>query len=121
VSALLTPLVAAPESTIWRGEVDLLRVVPQIETRQSVLSAVRELMRPLPFPRLPPGEPVRIRPMAAVDLLRDSANYYVPGLFTAYPDGRVRFEWVGRRGDSAIVAIRGERVSTETLRLRGID
>ena len=119
LAALFAPLVETPDSSVYRGSVDLLSVIGRIETRPSLVAFLNELFR---SPRPSPGDAARTGPrsfpprwFAPVDLLRDSATYYAPGLFTAFPDGRVRFEWLGRRGDTTVVAIRGERISTQTL------
>jgi hypothetical protein len=108
LAALFSPLLETPDSSVYRGSVDLLGVVPQIDTRPSVSAFVREVQRLIWSPQGGrDGE------------LGDPATFFAPGFFTSFPDGRLRFEWLGRRGDTTVVAIRGERISAETLVLPG--
>jgi hypothetical protein len=46
---------------------------------------------------------------------RDSSAYYMPGFWTVYANGRVRFEWVIRNAGRVLVTVRGERISSATL------
>jgi hypothetical protein len=119
LGVIVAPLLETPDSTVYRGDADLLRVIQVIDSRQPVGAFLADLFR---VPRRSPGDAARpgLRSFppswfAPVDLLRDSATYFAPGLFTVFPDGRVRFAWLGRRGDTTIVAILGERISTQTL------
>jgi hypothetical protein len=51
----------------------------------------------------------------------DSTAYYMPGYWTAFPDGRVRYERIIRQAGKVLFTIRGERISTAVLpgRTRG--
>ena len=46
---------------------------------------------------------------------RDSSAYYMPGFWTVYANGRVRFAWVIRNAGRVLVTVRGERISSATL------
>ena len=91
----LKPISSNQDSSVWRGEVDPLVQVKFLDLRESVKRLAESLY-------------------GASEEVRDSSWYFLPGFWITYPNGRVRYEWTGRRGSRLLYAVRAERMSTET-------
>ncbi len=93
----LEPISETADSTVWRGDFDIMRAVLRLEGRPVVRDEAARLAR-------------------RWDELRDPEWYFLPGYWIKYRDGRVRFEWEGRRGDRVVVTMRAERISLTSSR-----
>jgi hypothetical protein len=97
-AALFRPDVETPDSTVWRGSVDLIDYAARL---------------------LPPGE-LRSRIEAAHktmwDQLRSGERTFVPGRWVRRPDGSIHYTLDARRQGEQFLFIRGERIALDYTR-----
>lgn len=93
------PILAAPDSTLWHGELDPLVEVTFLDPRPRVQHEARNLF-------------------GASEELRDPDWYYMPGSWVTYGDGRVRHIWKVMQGPHLIYEVRADRISRKTLTSR---
>jgi hypothetical protein len=92
IAISLTPILETPDSTVWRGEASALD---------------RDFDRAF-WDRA-------IRPHSAVIYEESSDWHYVPGFWTTYRDGSVRYRRVFPPVGVPVVTISGERLSTDVM------
>ena len=57
-----------------------------------------------------------VRPLEPlIEQTRPKDWYYMPGFWTIYPDGTVRYRYIVERDGIAILSIRGERISFDVM------
>ncbi|MDQ4081053.1 MAG: hypothetical protein M3125_09865, partial [Gemmatimonadota bacterium] len=97
-AALFHPDVETPDSTVWRGSVDLIvhaaRLLPQGELRSQIEAAHRTMWA----------------------LLRSGERTFVPGRFVRHADGAIHYTLDARREGAQFLSIRGERVALDYIR-----
>jgi hypothetical protein len=94
-AASLSPATQSRDSIVWHGELDPLVEITFLDRRAAVRTLARSLF----------GESEEVR---------DPSWYYMPGTWVSYSNGRVRYEWIGRRGSTLVYAVRAERLDLTT-------
>jgi len=93
ISISLTPVLQTADSSVWHGSDGAL---DSDRNRAFWNRAVRPL------------EPL-------IEQTRPKDWYYMPGFWTIYPDGTVRYRYIVERDGIAILSIRGERISFDVM------
>jgi hypothetical protein len=96
ISVSLEPYATARDSSLWHGAIDPLVEVYFLDPRPFVRAHAQTLF-------------------GWNERLADSANYYTPGTWVLYHDGRLLYRYELRSGSTLLYSVRAERVSRETL------
>ena len=92
----MKPVAILGDSSVWRGEIDPLGEVNQLDPRAAVRLEARGLFK-------------------VSEDLRDSAWYFLPGLFVLHSDGRVHFYWRENRGQELVYDVVADRISSTVI------